>query len=134
MAQSSTDLRPENPGSDVDPTRRGQDFASFRSRSSAVTADGARPAHLVDMTHQKSSPGVVVAPLDPSRLDVTADGAPIMWTVDETAAFLGLARHTLDVWRSTRSGGPVYVRLAGNRIRYLPADVRDWLIAQRRGA
>ncbi|HWK20553.1 MAG TPA: helix-turn-helix domain-containing protein [Microbacteriaceae bacterium] len=86
------------------------------------------------MRQQKPSQADAIAPLDPSRLDVTTDGAPIMWTVEETAAFLGLARHTLDVWRSTKSGGPVYVRLAGNRIRYLPADVRDWLIAQRRGS
>jgi len=74
------------------------------------------------------------APLDPTRLDLTADGAPIMWTVEETAAFLGLTRHTLDVWRSSKAGGPVYVKIAGNRVRYFPADVRDWLIAQRRGS
>jgi hypothetical protein len=134
MTLPSTDLRPENPGSDAELTGRSQDLAPRRSQRSAVTADGVRPVHLLDMRQQNPSQADAIPPLDPSRLDVTADGAPIMWTVDETAAFLGLARHTLDVWRSTKSGGPVYVRLAGNRIRYLPADVRDWLIAQRRGS
>ncbi|GAA1740755.1 helix-turn-helix transcriptional regulator [Microcella frigidaquae] len=84
---------------------------------------------------QRTTPaGGEPAPLDPTRLDLTADGAPIMWTVEETAAFLGLTRHTLDVWRSSKAGGPVYVKIAGNRVRYFPADVRDWLIAQRRGS
>lgn len=91
-------------------------------------------AHLPCMARPASQPGDGVTPLDPSRLDLTADGAPIMWTVEETAAFLGLTRHTLDVWRSTKAGGPIYVKIAGNRVRYLPADVRDWLIARRRGS
>lgn len=86
------------------------------------------------MARRTSPLGDDPTPLDPSRLDVTAEGAPIMWTVEETAAFLGLTRHTLDVWRSTRAGGPVYVKIAGNRVRYFPADVRDWLIARRRGS
>lgn len=86
------------------------------------------------MAQQRTPAAGEPAPLDPTRLDVTADGAPIMWTVEETAAFLGLTRHTLDVWRSNRSGGPVYIKIAGNRVRYFPADVRDWLIAQRRGS
>ena len=86
------------------------------------------------MAKQETSAAADPPHLDPARLDVTADGVPVMWTVEETAAFLGLTRHTLDVWRSNRSGGPVYVKIAGNRIRYFPADVRDWLIAQRRGS
>lgn len=134
MAPHSTDFRRKTPI----PGRDRRADVTVLQRS-ALDAPSRRAwlhvgRHLLSMAKRSTSTAGDPMPLDPARLDVSADGAPIMWTVEETAAFLGLTRHTLDVWRSNRSGGPVYVKIAGNRVRYFPADVRDWLIAQRRGS
>jgi len=132
MASQYRSFRRENPAMDPDPTLLHRASALASAPHSALTGRVAPLPHLSGMTRKASTGTGEPAPLDPTRLDVTADGAPIMWTVEETASFLGLTRHTLDVWRSNRSDGPVYVKIAGNRVRYFPTDVRDWLIARRR--
>lgn len=52
-----------------------------------------------------------------------------LMTTSELAAALGIARHTLENWRSS-SRGPGYFRLEGS-IRYRMSDVEAWLAGQR---
>ncbi|MFZ4669914.1 MAG: helix-turn-helix transcriptional regulator [Microthrixaceae bacterium] len=49
-------------------------------------------------------------------------------TPDETAAFLKVPARTLDAWRNRRTG-PRYHRV-GRHVRYLRAEVLEWLDAQ----
>lgn len=47
-------------------------------------------------------------------------------TPDQVAASLGLSHRTLAAWRSSRRGGPAWVK-CGNRVRYRRQDVAAWL-------
>lgn len=47
------------------------------------------------------------------------------------AEFLGVSRRTMQGWR-WRGGGPPFVRVGSRAVRYDPAQVRDWVDAQRR--
>ena len=49
-----------------------------------------------------------------------------LWTVQEAAEYLNLSVATLYGWRSAGVGGPPG-RLLGNKLRYRPQDVRDWV-------
>lgn len=51
-----------------------------------------------------------------------------LWTVDDTAAWLGIPVGTLYQWRSRRLGPRAY--RVGRHLRYDPADVRAWLNEQ----
>jgi excisionase family DNA binding protein len=51
-----------------------------------------------------------------------------LWSVDDTAAFLGVPVGTLYQWRS-RKRGPRSYRV-GRWVRYDPAEVRQWLDQQ----
>ena len=48
--------------------------------------------------------------------------------VNETAEFLRVAKITLDMWRSAKTGPP-YVRV-GRRVLYRLADLREWVAAR----
>jgi excisionase family DNA binding protein len=54
----------------------------------------------------------------------TVDAAPL-WSVQETAAFLGVPVATLYRWRHQGSGPKAY--RVGRHLRYDPALVRQWL-------
>jgi len=47
-------------------------------------------------------------------------------TEQETAAYLKLQINTLRKWRR-EGGGPRYIRCGGRLIRYIKADIDDWL-------
>ena len=49
-----------------------------------------------------------------------------LWTVHEAADYLGISVATLYGWRSAGVGGPPGRRI-GNKLRYRPQDVRDWV-------
>ncbi|SDR75742.1 Helix-turn-helix domain-containing protein [Nocardioides scoriae] len=51
-----------------------------------------------------------------------------LWSVHETATYLGLAAATLYGWRGRGYGPPGY-RL-GNKVRYRPDEVRAWVAGQ----
>ncbi len=51
-----------------------------------------------------------------------------LWTIDETARFLMLAKQTLYGWRCRGYGPPSY-RL-GNQLRYRPSKVEAWIDQQ----
>ncbi|MCL2090683.1 MAG: helix-turn-helix domain-containing protein [Micrococcales bacterium] len=50
-----------------------------------------------------------------------------LWTVEDTAAYLGVPPKTLYTWRHTRKGPPG--RRVGKYVRYRPEDVRAWFDA-----
>ncbi|MFI8465619.1 MULTISPECIES: helix-turn-helix transcriptional regulator [Stutzerimonas stutzeri subgroup] len=52
-------------------------------------------------------------------------------TADQVAAALGLSHRTLAAWRSTRRGGPAWVK-CGSAVRYRRQDVAAWLESQTR--
>lgn len=70
----------------------------------------------------------------PSLTDLPPDG---LLTVEETAAYLGIAPSTLEKWRFRirgTEGGPPYCRLEGGPkapVRYLVSDVRTWIADHR---
>jgi predicted DNA-binding transcriptional regulator AlpA len=49
----------------------------------------------------------------------------------QTAAWLGVAPITLEIWRS-KERGPAYVIMGTRSIRYRRTDVQTWLTAQTR--
>ena len=51
-----------------------------------------------------------------------------LWTVQEASEYLNVSVTTLYGWRSAGVGGPPGRRL-GNKLRYRPQDVRDWVAA-----
>lgn len=53
-------------------------------------------------------------------------------TPEEVAAYLQRPLKTLAEWRS-RGRGPRYLKLENGQVRYDWADVRTWLLSQRRG-
>lgn len=55
-----------------------------------------------------------------------------LWTVDEVADYLGVPKQTLYQWR-TRRYGPPGCRV-GKHVRYVPADVIEWVKAQKGAA
>lgn len=46
------------------------------------------------------------------------------------AIYIGVQPRTLEDWRS-KGRGPTFVRLGGNRVRYLVSDLDDFLISRR---
>jgi len=50
---------------------------------------------------------------------------PTMFTVAETAEYLGLAQSTLNKWRCI-GGGPKYLKM-GKAVRYRLSDIQEWL-------
>src|SRR6218665_1462733 len=109
MASRYRSFRRENPATDPDPTLAHRASAPASAPRSALTGRAAPLPQLSGMTRKAPTAAGDPAPLDPTRLDVTADGIPIMWTVEETAGFLGLTPHTLDVARSNHSCVPLFL-------------------------
>lgn len=50
---------------------------------------------------------------------------PRLWTVKETAEFLGVPVSTLYYWSYRGEGGPRVLRI-GRSLRYNPYDVAEW--------
>ena len=48
----------------------------------------------------------------------------------QTAAYLGVSPRCLAAWRH-RGGGPHFLRIGYRTVRYLPADVEEWLSKRR---
>lgn len=48
-----------------------------------------------------------------------------LWSVTETATFLGIPAKTLYRWRYTATGPPSH--RVGRHVRYDPAEVRAWV-------
>lgn len=51
-----------------------------------------------------------------------------MLNTDQAASYLGLARATLEAWR-TRGGGPVFVKL-GKAVRYRLTDLDSFILSR----
>jgi excisionase family DNA binding protein len=51
-----------------------------------------------------------------------------LWDVSQAAEYMKVSENTLYGWRCRKYGPPSY-RL-GNKIRYRPEEVRDWVTAQ----
>ena len=63
-----------------------------------------------------------------SRQQITAPPRQMptrLWTVAETAAFLGIPASTLYYWSYRGEGGPRILRI-GRALRYNPYDVDAW--------
>jgi predicted DNA-binding transcriptional regulator AlpA len=61
-----------------------------------------------------------------TRVRAVSGIADRLWTVHEVSEYLGISVATLYGWRSAGVGGPPG-RLVGNKLRYRPQDVRDWV-------
>lgn len=55
---------------------------------------------------------------------------PETLTNDAAAEYIGVKPQTLKNWR-VQKRGPAFVKV-GSKVRYLPADLDDWLRGQRR--
>ena len=51
-----------------------------------------------------------------------------LWSIEQAADYMALSAKTLYGWRCRKFGPPSY-RL-GNKVRYRPEEVRDWVDAQ----
>ena len=56
--------------------------------------------------------------------------APEYLTTIQAAAFLGLSKQQLEIWRS-KGGGPIYVKL-GHAVRYKRSALDDYMAARER--
>ena len=56
---------------------------------------------------------------------------PTLLPPKEAAAALGLSPGTLANWRSA-GGGPTFIYVSGNRVRYAADDLARWLDSRRR--
>jgi predicted DNA-binding transcriptional regulator AlpA len=54
---------------------------------------------------------------------------PLIGT-EEAACYLGVSKRMLEALR-VRGGGPIYVRLARNKVRYKISDINTWVAARR---
>lgn len=61
-----------------------------------------------------------------SRFAALAFGPGDLLTTEQVASAIGLSHRTLAAWRSSRRGGPGWIK-CGNRVRYRRQDVIDWL-------
>jgi predicted DNA-binding transcriptional regulator AlpA len=52
---------------------------------------------------------------------------PVLLTIEQVSEFTGLAKQTLDNWRSTKLAGPNYIKLGNREVRYRLTDVERWL-------
>ncbi|SHK30372.1 DNA binding domain-containing protein, excisionase family [Nocardiopsis flavescens] len=51
-----------------------------------------------------------------------------LWTLEETAGFLGVPETTLYQWRHKRTGPPSH--RVGRHVRYYPEAVHEWVRSQ----
>jgi excisionase family DNA binding protein len=64
----------------------------------------------------------------PGRRDMPATTVQPLWTVDDTATYLGVPVETLYAWRKKRTGPPA--ARVGKHLRYDPDTVRAWFAAR----
>lgn len=57
---------------------------------------------------------------------IAADQPERLFNEFQLAAYLGVARDTLSVWRR-KGGGPAYIQISKAVVRYRLSDVRAWL-------
>lgn len=50
-------------------------------------------------------------------------------TTPQAAALMGLRPNTLEIWRASGKG-PVYRKLAGRAVRYVEAEILQWIADQ----
>lgn len=63
---------------------------------------------------------------------MVSDPSPVrLLTTRQAAALLALRPNTLEIWRVSDKG-PAYRKLAGRAVRYVEAEVLDWLSASQR--
>lgn len=62
---------------------------------------------------------------------MSKDDLPRLMTRLEVAEYLGIAEHTLRNWNSGGKG-PVPVKYGRKSVMYLPEDVYEWVLEQRR--
>ena len=48
-------------------------------------------------------------------------------TTDQVAHLTGIARQTFEGWRCRKNGGPPYIKLGPQIIRYRWGTLRDWM-------
>ncbi|MBI1686452.1 helix-turn-helix domain-containing protein [Caulobacter hibisci] len=65
-----------------------------------------------------------LAPVPGQLLDPSTGDA--LLTTDQAAALLGISPRTLEGYRR-KGGGPLFVALSRNAVRYRPADLKAWL-------
>jgi hypothetical protein len=103
-------------------TKIGYDLASFAQPTERDNAPPDRePSILAEARHRQLLDLLAGRP---------ATGPPALLTTEEVAALLRLSISILNKWRLA-GRGPVFVKV-GNRVRYRPADVVAYVIAQTR--
>jgi predicted DNA-binding transcriptional regulator AlpA len=61
----------------------------------------------------------------------TLEAAPARFlTTEQVSALTGIAVQTLNNWRSTRRGGPPWLKLSGKLVRYEREAVEAWLASR----
>jgi len=58
--------------------------------------------------------------------DKQIQAQPVIITEEEAASLLRVKRFTMRKWRR-EGGGPPYIRCGGRLIRYIKANIDDWL-------
>lgn len=71
-------------------------------------------------------------PSQPEPASAERDVAPSYLTTKQTAAYMGISRQRLEIWRC-RGGGPPFIKVSGRLIRYRRVDVDAWLEQFRQG-
>ncbi len=64
---------------------------------------------------------------EPTSTPLPLDGR--LWTTEQAAQYLGFAKRTLEDMR-WKGGGPLFVKLAHNRVGYRKTDLDDWIEAR----
>lgn len=57
---------------------------------------------------------------------MTTDASEGLWSVDDVSTYLGIPVKTLYQWKWRGEGPPV--RKIGRHLRYVPAEVRAWVL------
>lgn len=57
-----------------------------------------------------------------------------LWTVDQLAVYLGVSKQSIYAWRAAVPRRGPRATIIGTRLRYNPADVAEWVAAQRESA
>lgn len=57
----------------------------------------------------------------------------VLFTVEETAHYLKVSKHTLNRWRVI-GGGPPFVKQGPRLVRYLKSVLDDWMVGRGRAS
>ena len=94
--------------------------ASAPTARSVVNAPNATTGSTTDTALPTIIANQEIAEMAPGQLSGE------IYTEAETAGYLKLKIYTLRKWRR-EGGGPPYIRCGGRLIRYIKADIDDWL-------